>query len=462
MRHRPTRLTALALLGSALAVLATAAPPVTAAGPEHPGQRHDRPVLPAVTPRADTPTLHDDEAGGNADADDPAIWRNPADPDRSLVVATAKEGGLRVYDLDARVVQSVPAPPAPGPEDAPGRFNNVDLVHGLRLGTGGKAGHRSRPADAAVTTDRGRDRLRVYRITAPGRSGAAPLTDVTDPAAPPVFSAGGQGEINEQRTAYGLATWTDEASGRSYALVSRRERTRIALLELLPTARGTVTYRTVRTLDLPASFRLPNGRSWSPCAEPGEQPQVEGMVVDPAHRVLYAGQEDVGIWRVRADLTGAPVLLDKVREFGVPGTYDEETEECAPGADPGFGGRHLAADVEGLTLLPGRGGGGRLLASSQGDDTFAAYDRRTAARTPGYGSGTAYAGGFRVVAGRGPLDGAEECDGAAVLNAPLGRRYPHGLLVVQDGRAGDPQDGGRASTGFKFVALEDVRGALKG
>ena len=37
-------------------------------------------------------------AGGNADADDPAIWRNPADPDRSLVVATAKEGGLRVYD----------------------------------------------------------------------------------------------------------------------------------------------------------------------------------------------------------------------------------------------------------------------------------------------------------------------------------------------------------------------------
>ncbi|MCI4086116.1 phytase [Streptomyces sp. MMS21 TC-5] len=61
--------------------------------------------------------LFDDEAGGNANADDPAIWRNAEDPDRSLVTATAKEGGLCVYDLDTRCSRCRPAA-APG-GDAP-------------------------------------------------------------------------------------------------------------------------------------------------------------------------------------------------------------------------------------------------------------------------------------------------------------------------------------------------------
>ncbi|WP_226651263.1 phytase, partial [Streptomyces hydrogenans] len=101
----------------------------------------------SVHPKAETAPLFDDETGGNANADDPAIWRNTAAPGRSLVIATAKQGGLRVYDLDARQVQSIPAPAGPSADDKPGRFNNVDLVHGLRLG-----GTR---ADVAVVSDRG-------------------------------------------------------------------------------------------------------------------------------------------------------------------------------------------------------------------------------------------------------------------------------------------------------------------
>ncbi|MEV0115720.1 phytase [Streptomyces sp. NPDC050844] len=425
---RPARL---ALVTAVAALAATAVPfQALAASP-----------LPVVTPHSETPALHDDEAGGDADADDPAIWRNAADPGRSLVIATAKQGGLRVYDLDAREVQSVPAPAAPGPDHAPGRFNNVDLVHGLRLSSG--------RADLAVTSDRGSDRLRFYRIDRDRAGG--PLTDVTDPAAAPVFSSS-QAEIDEQRTAYGLATWTDKATGRSYALVSRRERTGIALLELTPGRGGTVGYRKIRALDLPADFRLPNGSSWSPCGEPGELPQVEGMVVDPARGTLYAGQEDVGIWRLPADLTGKPQLVDKVREFGVPGTYDEETEECTPGADPGYGGTRISADVEGLTLVNEQDGDGYLLASSQGDNTFAAYDREVS-------DANEYEGGFRVTAAPSGVDGSEECDGAAALNAPLGARYPNGLLVVQDGHDA-PGDGERPSTNFKFVDLGAVLDAV--
>ncbi|MER7817017.1 phytase [Streptomyces sp. NPDC096153] len=428
---------ATAVLGMVL--VASAALPAAAQSPEaSPGPAEPTAsALPAVTPTAEAPTLYDDEAGGHANADDPAIWRNAADPGRSLVIATAKEGGLRVYDLDARPVQSIAAPGPGRPGDAPGRFNNVDLVHGLRLPSG--------RADVAVTTDRGHDRLRIHRVDR-GRPGG-PLADITDPAVPPVFSRN-QDEINGQRTAYGLATWTDRADGRSYALVSRRASTEVALLELRPTAAGTVTYRTVRTLKLPASFRLPDGTAWTPCGEPGDAPQVEGMVVDPANGMLYAGQEDVGIWRVRADLTGAPRLVDKVREFGVPAAYDEATEECVAGADPGFGGKRLSADVEGLTLVTEPGGDGYLLASSQGDDTFALYDREVGDRNE-------YEGGFRVTAASAALDGSEESDGAAALNAPLGAKYPNGLLVVQDGHD-TPGDGDREATGFKFVDLGAV------
>ncbi|MEU2060085.1 phytase [Streptomyces sp. NPDC013455] len=394
-----------------------------------------------VLPAAETAPLFDDEAGGNANADDPAIWRNAADPGRSLVIATAKQGGLRVYGLDARQVQSIPAPAGPSADDKPGRFNNVDLVQGLRLG-----GAR---ADVAVVSDRGNDRLRIYRIDRDKPGG--PLTDVTDPGVRPVFSAD-QAEINKQQTAYGLATWTDRATGRSYALVSQRNRTRIALLELIATPAGTVDYRQVRVLDLPSSFRLPNGASWTPCAEPGELPQVEGMVVDPVDGTLYAGQEDVGIWRIEAGLTGTPTLIDKVREYGVPGTYDEETEECAPGADPGFGGTHLSADVEGLTLVTEADGDGYLLASSQGDNTFVAYDRER-------DEDNEYEDAFRIAAASTTLDGSEVCDGAAALNAPLGARYPNGLLVVQDGEE-TPRDGDREATGFKFVDLGKVVSAI--
>ncbi|MGW7439148.1 phytase [Streptomyces sp. NPDC054849] len=420
------------------------------AAPAHArGERGAAPSPARVSASVETPSLFDDEAGGNANADDPAIWRNAKDPDRSLVIATAKEGGLRVYDLDGRQVQSLPAPPPPADGDMPGRFNNVDLITGLRFPDGRH--------DVAVVSDRGRDQLRVYRID-PARP-TAPLVDVTDEAAaPPVFSTG-QDEVDDQRTAYGLAAYTDRRSGRSFAVTSRRHATALALAELLPTAQGKVGYRTVRTTSLPSSFTLPDGRSWTPCGEPGELPQVEGMVVDPDTGDLYAGQEDVGIWKLDADLRSPARLIEKVRSFGVPGTWNPQTEECDEGADPGFGGRHVSADVEGLTIWrdarhPGRGG--YLLASSQGDDTFAVFDR---------GHGNAYVRSFRIAPGSGPgaPDGSEECDGAAVTSAPLGTKFPNGLLVVQDG-ANTPGSTGsdgeaRTDTDFKFVDLGRLRRA---
>ncbi|GII61908.1 hydrolase [Sphaerisporangium krabiense] len=383
--------------------------------------------LPSVPPHLETPPLFDDEAGGNANGDDPAVWVPPAGQGKAVVIATAKDAGLFVYDLAGRELQHVPASPAPGPDHERGRFNNVDVAYGF----GGR--------DLALVSDRGGDRLRIYAITR-GR-----LTDVTDPAAPFIFNST-QEEVDEAATAYGLAAWKD-ATG-TYALVSRRHRTSLGLVRLEPRPGGTVGYRLVRTLDLPASFTLPDGSAWAPCLEPGEAPQVEGMVVDQQADVLYAGQEDVGIWRVRADLTGAPVLVDRVREYGVPATYDPETEECAPGADPGYGGGHLSTDVEGLTIYYRRGGQGYLLASSQGDDTFAVYRRE---------GSNAYVGGFRV-GPRPGVDGAEISDGAAVVNVPLDG-FPNGLFVTHDG-VNTPAVPDRENTDFKYVRWDGIAAAL--
>lgn len=68
-----------------------------------------------VTARAETPpvgTAREDAA------DDPAIWRNPANPSASLIVGTDKKGGLYVYDLKGAQKSFLAAP----------GLNNVDLI----------------------------------------------------------------------------------------------------------------------------------------------------------------------------------------------------------------------------------------------------------------------------------------------------------------------------------------------
>jgi 3-phytase len=278
---------------------------------------------------------------------------------------------------------------------------------------------------------------------------------VTSPHPPLVFSAD-QDEVDEQTSAYGLAAWRDPDGGGTYVVVSRRSRTEVALLRLVDDG-GRVGYEEVDRLALPSTFTLPNGTTWSPCEDPGDEPQVEGTVVDAKRGIVFAAQEDVGVWRwsVSADGFGEPVVVDRVREYGVPATFDEATEECTPsGADPGFGGRHLSADAEGLTIYYGRGDRGYLLASSQGDSTFAAYDRR------GLGG---FLGTFELRDGA--VDGVQDSDGAAVLGNPLGKGFPKGLLVTHDGQNTPDVTGAdgevRPNTNFKLTRWEDVAAAIE-
>ncbi|MEZ0495104.1 phytase [Sphingomonas sp. IW22] len=75
----------------------------------------------SVTARGETVPVGTSRADA---ADDPAIWRNAANPSASLIVATDKKSGLWVYGLDGRQRDFVRA----------GLVNNVDLrEHGGRI-----------------------------------------------------------------------------------------------------------------------------------------------------------------------------------------------------------------------------------------------------------------------------------------------------------------------------------------
>jgi 3-phytase len=382
----------------------------------------------------ETAPQFDDDAGGSADSDDPAIWVNPLDRRGSLVIGTKKNAGLDVFDLTGRTLQSVAA--------APGRFNNVDVVTGVKLG--------GKTVDLAVTSDRGLDKLRIFTID-PKKAlqGQPPLTDVTVANAPLVFSAT-PAEVKAQATVYGLAGFSDH--GDAFIGVTRRHATGIALYKLVAAPGGKVSYVKVDGFNLPDTFRLPNGQSWTPCLDPGEGPQAEGVTFDPQRGLFFMAQEDVGLWVVKVDRNGfhsQPQLLEKVKEFGIPGTFNPETEECDFGPDPGFGGKHVAADIEGLTIWHIPFIQDILLVSSQGDSRFVAF---------GNGGLGSFIGDFTIDDGP-TVDGVQHSDGAQVLAEPL-PGFPLGLFVTHDGEnTPQPADRGQ-STNFKYVRLERVAVAL--
>lgn len=396
----------------------------------------------AVTASVETPTLYDDDRGGNASGDDPAIWAHPTTTARSLVIVTAKEGGLRVYDLRGRQLQSLTATKAPRADGVDGRYNNVDIARGLTVG-----GQRR---DVAVVSDRYNDQLRFFAIDPAGTAARTPLREVTAPELPFVFQRNRAGVESEQ-TAYGLAVWQHD--GRTHVSLTQEGTTRIATVRLT-SVRGKIGYTQIRHMTLPRRFDLPDGTTWTVCNEPGTGPQLEGMAIDQARGILYAAQEDVGLWRIPLPLDSAPRrLVDTVTDFGVRDRWNAETEECEPvnpSAPAPYAGRLLAADAEGVAIAYGPKGTGHIVVSSQGSDRFAVY-ALTGANRP--------LASFRI---RG-VDGADEVngsDGLDIVTAPVGP-YRRGLLVSHDEPDSGPgvsQD--RDPTNFTYVDWGKVADAL--
>ena len=368
-------------------------------------------LIPTVTPRVETKANLNDPTlpfSQRVDSDDPAIYVNPTDSANSLVLTAVKNGGLQVYDLSGTLLQSV----------NPGniRYNNVDLIYGFELG--------GQKVDLAIASDRNNDKLVIFQINANATNGEY-VTNITDSAIGTLFQSApfDPPYSASARSAYGLAAYTSPVTDDAYVFVSRRQTGDVGQYKLIDAGNGKVTATRVREFTIELPFGSPAGTS----------PQTEGIVVDKELGYLYIAQEDVGIWKFLAEPNGGEIgtLIDRTKQLG---------------------GKNITADAEGLTIYYGKDGTGYLLASSQGDSTFAAYTRE--------GSND-FLGRF-AVGNNGGIDSVQESDGADVINVPLGPNYPNGLFITQDGRNLPEKlvNGENVNTNFKFVPWENIANAF--
>ena len=155
--------------------------------------------------------------------------------------------------------------------------------------------------------------------------------------------------------------------------------------------------------------------------------QTEGCVADDETGHLYVGEEDVGIWKLSAEPDG------------------EDTRTFVDGVDDNG---NLTADVEGLAIYYGPNGSGYLVASNQGADNYALYERSGDNR---------FIGIFHVVADEAlGIDGISETDGLDVNSAYFGPNFPGGVFVAQDGRNITPDE----NQNFKLVPWQRISDAM--
>jgi 3-phytase len=149
---------------------------------------------------------------------------------------------------------------------------------------------------------------------------------------------------------------------------------------------------------------------------------TEGCVADDELGHLYVGEEQRGVWRYDAEPDS--------------GTTRALVDESGSG--------RIRAEIEGVSLYY-EDGGGYLIVSSQGSDTFAVYER---------GGDNKFLGTFKVVEDNG-FDRVSETDGIDVTSATLGSSFPQGLLVVHDHNNADAP-----TSNFKFVDWDEIVRAI--
>ena len=198
---------------------------------------------------AEVPAVRETTAVASAKdaADDPAIWRNPAAPSKSLIVATDKQEGLYVYGLDGKTRSNLPA----------GRVNNVDLRANVMI-----AGRRGVLVAASDRTDKANAKLALFRLD----TTTATLTALGDlPLGP--------GE------AYGMCLWTRARDRAVFAFVVLKDGT--VVQSKLDLSGPQPAAKEVRRVKLDT--------------------QSEGCAADDRTGQLYVAEEDVGLWRIDAN-----------------------------------------------------------------------------------------------------------------------------------------------------------------
>ncbi|HET8899185.1 MAG TPA: phytase [Rhodanobacteraceae bacterium] len=248
-----------------------------------------------------------------------------------------------------------------------------------------------KPVVLVAASDRSHKSIALYRLdTHDGR-----LHDVADGV-----------QATGLADPYGLCMYRSARSGETYVFINSPEGT-MRQWRLVDNGAGRVRAEQVRELRFSS--------------------QAEGCVADDASGTLIVNEEDVAMWRMGAE----------------PDAGDQRSAIARIDGNPA-----LADDLEGVGIYHLGNGRGYIVASSQGNDSYAVY------RLEG---DHAYLGSFRVVAdmARG-IDGISQTDGLEISSRNLGPGFEHGAMIAQDGRNVMPE----ARQNYKYVAWSDIARAL--
>jgi 3-phytase len=212
-------------------------------------------------------------------ADDPAIWVDPSDGSRSLVIGNDKSGALETYDLDGSLVQRITT--------STSFWGNVDVKQDVRIG--------GRSTDVVAAAN---DGIRLYSVD-PRTRRLTPLT--ADGAS--LDTGGGEGVCLYDGPSGTLSVFMVFISGG------------VRQFDVHDAGSGRLT------LDLVRRFQVGS--------------ESEGCVVDDARRALYVDEENVGLWRYGADASSGETrdLVDAV----VPRGHQTPDVEGATLVDGGNG-----------------------------------------------------------------------------------------------------------------------------
>jgi 3-phytase len=193
------------------------------------------------------------------DTDDPAIWINPADPAKSLVLGTDKneDGALYVFDLQGKMIADKVIRNLQRP-------NNVDIAYGLIL--------NGKPTDIAVLTERKANKIRVYSL---------PDMKAIDNGGIAVFT----GET--ERDPMGISLYTRPSDKAIFAIVGRKSGPAENYLwqyKLTDDGKGNVAGNVVR------KFGKYSGKK-----------EIESIAVDNELGYIYYSDEQVGVRKYHAD-----------------------------------------------------------------------------------------------------------------------------------------------------------------
>jgi 3-phytase len=307
---------------------------------------------------------------GEDAADDPALWQNSQDSNKSIVFGTNKKSGVHAYDLDGNELTFYPL----------GKINNIDVRQNIRLG--------DQKMDILGGSNRSDNSIVIMQIDSMGR-----LSEL--------LSENFRIDTTIIDEVYGFCLYKDSEE-KAYAIVNGKN--------------GKIHLYELQVLNGVTSLKLT--QVWQVDSQP------EGMVADDSLGYLYIGEEDKGIWKAS--------LLEPDRNI-------ELLAASSSTSNP-----NIVYDIEGLAIYADPNGGGFLLASIQGNFSYAVFDRLS----------NAYLGSFKILSGQ-EIDGVEETDGLDIYSGHFGDRFPNGILVVQDGF--NEENGLPVNQNFKYLNIDSVR-----